>query len=167
MKGNKKKRHKQAKRVKEPDKPSNMVTKVDKALSTETADQNYYEKIYEVVQVDEMELMNSPLATVVEMKQLKTSKKISEMKKDQNFFEKPKMVSNETNMDNNNDLQDMEKMMEDSFQLSFKKNWETCIKEQKLKHPTWSVSSTETSMVLYVKGMEEHTKCLTYVEMCQ
>ena len=44
MKGNKKKRHKQAKRVKEPDKPSNMVTKVDKALSTENADQNFFEK---------------------------------------------------------------------------------------------------------------------------
>ena len=80
MKGNKKKRHKQAKRVKEPDKPSNMVTKVDKALSTENADQNFFEKP-QMVKASRMtppdaadenfcdkfiELMNSPSETDVD-----------------------------------------------------------------------------------------------------
>ena len=119
-----------------------------------------------------------------------TKKEIPDDKEDQNFFEKPQMLkasimappdaANEnfkkkiyevvvdgTNMDNNNDLQDMEKMMEELFQLKFKTNWERCIEKQKLEHPTlsFSYSSTEKSTVMFLKCQDEQLKLRTYQEM--
>ena len=95
---------------------------MDKAsrMAPDKSDDNFKKKIYEVVQVDKIELMNSPLATVVEMKQLKNSKKISEMEKDQNFFKKPQMVSNETNIGDNMNTQEMLKRFEETFKLKWK-----------------------------------------------
>ena len=147
MKGNKKKRKKQAKRVKEPDKPPNMVTKVDKALSTENADQNFFEK----PQMHEASRMAPPDAA------------------DENFKKKIyEVVVDGTNMDDKNDLKEMQNMIENTFQLMFKRKWKKCIEEQKLEHPTWSFSysSTEKSMFMYLKYMEERTKYMTYHEMC-
>ena len=94
-KHNKKKRHRQAKRVKEPDKPSNMVTKVDKALSTENADQNFFEK----PQMHEASRMPPPDAS------------------DENFFE---LMNSPSEID----VQEILKLIEQIFQEEFKNKWD-------------------------------------------
>ena len=72
-----------------------------------------------------------------------------------------------TNMDDYNDLQEMQKMIENTFQLMFKRKWKKCIEEQKLEHPTWSFSysSTVKSTVMFLKCQDEQLKLQTYDEM--
>ena len=82
MKGSKKKKKmKQAKRIKEPDKPKNMVTKGDKVVSPSTADQNFFEKPHmhkasinappDASDENFFELMNSPSETDVDCNEIK------------------------------------------------------------------------------------------------
>ena len=138
MKGKKKKK-KQAKRVKEPDKPQNMVTKVDKALSTENADQNFFEK-----------------------PQMHKASRITPDKSDENFKKKIyEVVVDGTNMDDKNDLQEMQNMIDDTFQPRFKTEWEKVIEKQKLKLLTVSVID-DNLRHSYIKCQEELTKCFTY-----
>ena len=103
----------------------------------------------------------------------KCTKKISDDEKDQNFFKKPQMVSNETNITDNMDMQEMLRMIERTFQEKLKNNWDKKYEEEKIlrilatKYPTRSFSDFRSGkdMLMYMKCQEEKEKCITYQEM--
>ena len=139
MKGRKKKK-----------KPSNMVTKVpkvDKVLSPDTADQNFFKK-----------------------PQMDKASRIAPDKSDENFKKKIyEVVVDGTNMDDKNDLQEMQNMIDDTFQPMFKTEWEKVIEKQKLELPQDNVVDCEVFddnlRHSYIKCQEELTKCFTYKRM--
>ena len=85
------------------------------------------------------------------------------------------MVSNETNIADNIDMQEMLHLIEETFQEKFKTNWDRKFEEEKLikklatKYPTRSFSDicSDKLMLMYVKSQEELVMCNTYCEMCR
>ena len=130
---------------KDDDKDQNFFKKpqMDKAsrmAPPDAADENFYEKF--------IELMNSPSETDVDCQ-------IHDVQEVKNEVE-----VDGTNIDDNNDLQEMQNMIEDTFQPMFKTEWEKVIEG----HPTWSVIDDKLRH-MYIKCQEELTKCITYKRM--
>ena len=120
------------------------------------------------------------------------TKEIPEDKKDQNFFKKPQMDKasrmasdenfnekiyevevDETNIDDNTDIKEMLKVIEQTFQEMFKNKWDKNLEEEKIlrklatKYPTRSVSDicSDKVILMYIKSKEENVKSRTYHEM--
>ena len=79
------------------------------------------------------------------------------------------MVSNETNIAENIDLQEMIHLIEGTFQEKFKTNWDRKFEEEKLRKLETNTTRSSISdlcsdklMLMYEKCQEEKVTCRTY-----